>query len=874
MSTVPKHRVLPDKENKLFKELLTQYELKQYKKGIKAADTILKKFPNHGETIALKALSLQSSLPFPPTVSSAPKQEEAEAMARLAVKKDITSHITWHVLGIFAKNRKDWEEASRAFAMARKQDPDNIPVIRDSIALYLHTRQYGPAVAARHHYLCLRPMIRSSWLGLMIAHELNGDLEEALEVYDGYVSCVKSDSSTEPEKAQVCLHVVKMCMKNGDYEDALSRLERGLRNDVISPRGESTVLKAKILGKLGRFVEAEDTFKALLEQNPDCRAYYSGYLKSKGLDLASALDETQRVQVEEILVALSHTYPKSSAPRRLRLEVLQGDAFVDAARTYLISGLERGVPSLFVDLKGLYADPGKLQAIGALVEDIVNRLEKEATLSSDGTIEPPTTLLWAYYFLALHLAHPLNPYPSHQRALDLIEVALKHTPTLPELYMVKAMVLKRSGDVESAAYVMEEARVLDLQDRFLNSKAAKYWLRAGHIAKAEELLAMFSKKDVPVVADQTDLQCLWMMQEEGDAHYRNGNLALALKRYNSVFVTFQDYEDDQYDFHTYCLRRMTFSAYTSLLTYEDQLRSHPAYFRAALKAIDLYLRISDDPSLTEEKLTPEEEAERKKAAKKAQKAEQKAKKAAAAASDGKKDDPPVPDEDPNGEKLLKTETPLDDALKVWKPLEKLARSRIEVWTTGFDLYIRKKLYLAALRCLNEASAIDPEDPTLHRQILQFRRIVSSATDIPAPAKQIIGTTFPSILPEGTELAAYNTAFLEQHSASPVHIVGAAAGLLEIKRSSDPLPADTVPSLLNVLSRLANQGVPVSIPSILQGVEILQAAKASDEEIASFRSQCRERLPSAWVLASKDEQAKHAAELAAVPEQNGTVKADL
>ena len=118
-------------------------------------------------------------------------------------------------------------------------------MIRDSIALYLHTRQYAPAVAARHHYLCLRPMIRSSWLGLMIAHELNGDIEEALEVYDGYISCVKSDGSTGPEKAQVCLHVVRMCMKNGDYEDALSRLDRGLRNDVISPRGEATVLKGQ-----------------------------------------------------------------------------------------------------------------------------------------------------------------------------------------------------------------------------------------------------------------------------------------------------------------------------------------------------------------------------------------------------------------------------------------------------------------------------------------------------------------------------------------------------------------------------------------------------------------------------------------------------
>lgn len=103
--------------------LQTQYELKQYKKGLKVADTILKKFPNHGETLAIKALTLHSSLPDLPTASSVPKREEAEAMARLAVKKDITSHITWHVLGILAKNRKDWDEASRAFAMARRQDP-------------------------------------------------------------------------------------------------------------------------------------------------------------------------------------------------------------------------------------------------------------------------------------------------------------------------------------------------------------------------------------------------------------------------------------------------------------------------------------------------------------------------------------------------------------------------------------------------------------------------------------------------------------------------------------------------------------------------------------------------------------------------------
>ena len=33
---------------------MKHYETKQYKKGLKAADLVLKKFPEHGETIAMK----------------------------------------------------------------------------------------------------------------------------------------------------------------------------------------------------------------------------------------------------------------------------------------------------------------------------------------------------------------------------------------------------------------------------------------------------------------------------------------------------------------------------------------------------------------------------------------------------------------------------------------------------------------------------------------------------------------------------------------------------------------------------------------------------------------------------------------------------
>jgi hypothetical protein len=43
-----KGRVLPAKEAGLFRELLTLYEARQLKKGLKTAEQILKKFPEHG----------------------------------------------------------------------------------------------------------------------------------------------------------------------------------------------------------------------------------------------------------------------------------------------------------------------------------------------------------------------------------------------------------------------------------------------------------------------------------------------------------------------------------------------------------------------------------------------------------------------------------------------------------------------------------------------------------------------------------------------------------------------------------------------------------------------------------------------------------
>lgn len=74
------------------------------------------------------------------------------------------------------------------------------------------------------------------------------------------------------------------------------------------------------------------------------------------------------------------------------------------------------------------------------------------------------------------------------------------------------------------------------------------------------------------------MQSLMFLTEDGDSHNRSGRFAMALKRYVAVqkvrdvrsyrwFKTealsqaFNEFEDDQYDFHGYSLRKFTINIY-------------------------------------------------------------------------------------------------------------------------------------------------------------------------------------------------------------------------------------------------------------------------------------------------------------------------
>lgn len=183
-----------------------------------------------------------------------------------------------------------------------------------------------------------------------------------------------------------------------------------------------------------------------------------------------------------------------------------------------------------------------------MIQDVVEDLRASLAASQASSASEPAQYLWTLYFLAQHYSF-LRAYG---KAVDILHVAMEHTPTLPELYMTKARVLKRAGDPYGAVRAMDEARQLDGQDRFINTKSGKYRLRAGMVDEAEEILGLFtrvspsgilvwstahdiSQKGAPSPgADLLEMQALHYLREAGDAHQHNGKLNLALKKYYAV----------------------------------------------------------------------------------------------------------------------------------------------------------------------------------------------------------------------------------------------------------------------------------------------------------------------------------------------------
>lgn len=211
--TLAKRNPLPSKEASLFKELLTLYETRQLKKGLKTADLILKKFPDHGglyhilQSLFLLIITSETLCMKGLVVTHMGKREEGLDLVKRGVRLDLTSHICWHVFGLIQKADKKYEEALKSYTQALKFDrvctihcfhcrraqrpQENMNLLRDSAQLQTQLRLFENLVDTRYTILKLRPNLRQNWVALAVAYHLNGNLLEAKNILEHYQRSLK-----------------------------------------------------------------------------------------------------------------------------------------------------------------------------------------------------------------------------------------------------------------------------------------------------------------------------------------------------------------------------------------------------------------------------------------------------------------------------------------------------------------------------------------------------------------------------------------------------------------------------------------------------------------------------------------------------------
>jgi len=103
--------------------------------------------------------------------------------------------------------------------------------------------------------------------------------------------------------------------------------------------------------------------------------------------------------------------------------------------------------------------------------------------------EPASAILWTYFYLAQHYDYLGNT----NKAMEYIDLAIEHTPTLIELFVCKGRIYKHAGNPIEAYRCLDEAQSLDTADRYINSKCAKYMLRANLVEEAEMTCSKFTR---------------------------------------------------------------------------------------------------------------------------------------------------------------------------------------------------------------------------------------------------------------------------------------------------------------------------------------------------------------------------------------------
>jgi N-alpha-acetyltransferase 15/16, NatA auxiliary subunit len=366
-------RPLPKKESDIFRAVIKQYESKQYKKAIKQAELILKKFPNHGETLAMKGLALNSI----PT-----RKEEALPLVKQGLMNDMRyvpsvlmtidldgvrnsykapvcpslpltplyacrSHVCWHVLGLLHRANNDYNEAIKAYKQALRIDPENSQILRDLSSLQLQMRDLDGFVATRTTLLNLKPSLKLNWLAFALGKHLVGHLSEAVHVIDTYLGTLtegSGDLARSFESSELAMYKNMVLAEIPDnYQSALEHLTSC--ENIVMDRGAWLRRRAELQLKLEDYGGAIDSilsmFRRGMTEDHTIHSLYMFAVLKMGKEV-SLIDEVLSVSGTNTLVTV---FPLSNDQRRELSEAYASELGPEFTSSHAV----QRIPYTFVD---------------------------------------------------------------------------------------------------------------------------------------------------------------------------------------------------------------------------------------------------------------------------------------------------------------------------------------------------------------------------------------------------------------------------------------------------------------------------------------------------------------------------------------------
>lgn len=280
------------------------------------------------------------------------------------------------------------------------------------------------------------------------------------------------------------------------------------------------------------FTACQEAAGKLLDINPECREYISLQL------------ECHRAQNLPLLPLFEQVAKKSQLAGVEFLSHLNLEDFLHVAPKLFKNLLTKRSSAVFSLFKHYLNDSDRRHIIWNAASEC---------LEEDGLKEA-----------ALIFAANFHSYTGNQEeGLKCVDQLIAIRPMQKDYLLLKAKILKRANRATDAVHILEAETEYFLKDKYSASKVAKYQLRYGSIAAAQEIISSFIQKPTleEKIDDLHEMQATWYLIEMADRLMHEGMYLDAACFYKKIEMIYDEFIDDQLDFHGFSIRKMSFVDY-------------------------------------------------------------------------------------------------------------------------------------------------------------------------------------------------------------------------------------------------------------------------------------------------------------------------